>query len=69
MIHGPLIATLLLDLAVRERPPVNRFTYRARSPLFLPLTFTVNGRPDGAGTTLWAASDAGNLAMQAQAAA
>ena len=48
--------------------PVNRFTYQARSPLFLPHTFTVNGRPDGADTTLWAASDAGTLAMQAQAA-
>jgi 3-methylfumaryl-CoA hydratase len=69
VVHGPLVATLLLDLAVGERRPAGRFTYRARSPLFLPHTFTVNGRPDGAGTTLWAASDAGILAMQAQAAA
>jgi 3-methylfumaryl-CoA hydratase len=69
VIHGPLIATLLLDLAVREHRPVDRFTYRARSPLFLPHTFTVNGRPDGTDTTLWAASDTGGLAMQAEAVA
>ena len=67
VIHGPLIATLLLDLAARNGRPLGTFRYTARSPLFLPVAFTVNGRPDGTSTKLWAASMDGRLAMQAQA--
>jgi 3-methylfumaryl-CoA hydratase len=65
VIHGPLIATLLLDLAHREGRPIARFTYRARSPLFLPSPFTVNGAGTSSGTRLWAANDSGGLAMEA----
>jgi 3-methylfumaryl-CoA hydratase len=68
VVHGPLIATLLLDLAVREERPLGRFTYRARHPLFLPHGFTVNGRADGDTTSLWAADHRGGLAMEAEAA-
>jgi 3-methylfumaryl-CoA hydratase len=67
VIHGPLIATLLLDLAAREGRPLGRFSYRARHPLFLPHPFTVNGRSDGDRTTLWAADHEGRLAMEAEA--
>jgi 3-methylfumaryl-CoA hydratase len=67
VIHGPLIATLLLDLAHREGRPIGRFTYRARSPLFLPSPFTVNGADIPGGTRLWAANDSGGLAMEAEA--
>ena len=67
VIHGPLIATLLLDLAARNGRPLGTFRYTARSPLFLPDAFTVNGRPDGTSTKLWAASMDGRLAMEAQA--
>jgi 3-methylfumaryl-CoA hydratase len=66
VIHGPLIATLLLDLAAREGRALGRFTYRAKHPLFLPHVFTVNGRPDGARTRLWAADHEGGLAMDAE---
>ena len=47
VIHGPLIATLLLDLCVRHDRSVGRFTYRARAPLFLPHPFTTNGESAG----------------------
>jgi 3-methylfumaryl-CoA hydratase len=65
VIHGPLLATLLLDLAYREKRPMRRFSYRARSPLFLPSPFTVNGSSNGEDTTLWAANPSGGLAMEA----
>ncbi|MFF7476974.1 MaoC family dehydratase N-terminal domain-containing protein [Streptomyces sp. NPDC008092] len=67
VIHGPLLATLLLDLAVHEGRPLGSFRYKARSPLFLPDAFTVNGRRDGRRTSLWAASLDGRLAMEAEA--
>lgn len=66
VIHGPLLATLLLDLAVRHERPLALFRYRARSPLFLPDAFTVNGRRDGTTSALWAASPDGRLAMEAE---
>jgi 3-methylfumaryl-CoA hydratase len=66
VIHGPLIATLLLDLYVRRGQPLRRFRYRAKSPLFLPHPFTVNGKADGRSTTLWASNHAGGLAMEAE---
>ena len=67
IVHGPLLATLLLDLCLRHDRPLGRFTYRARSPLFLPHPFTTNGVADGARTRLWAADHDGGLAMEAEA--
>lgn len=67
VIHGPLIATLLMDLAVRHRGPLRSFRYRAQSPLLLPDAFTVNGRHDNdESTTLWASSTDGRVAMSAE---
>ena len=71
IVHGPLIATLLMDLCRRERPErqLVRFDYRAMSPLFHIAPFTVNGRlaDDGNTAQLWAADADGGLAMQAEA--
>ena len=69
VIHGPLIATLLADLAVRDGRQAREFAYRAKSPLLLPHPFTVNGRLDGDTTHLWAANHGGGLAMEARAVA
>lgn len=67
VIHGPLIATLLMDLASQDRP-LGAFEYRARSPLFLPEAFTVNVRQHAeGGLDAWAASADGRLAMSATA--
>ena len=68
--HGPLIATLLLDLLRRQVPDavVARFSFRAVSPLFDIAPFTVNARRGGNGSlALWAANADGGLAMDAQA--
>jgi 3-methylfumaryl-CoA hydratase len=67
VVHGPLLATLLLDLAAGHGRPLGRFSYTARSPLFLPEPFTVNGRPDGDATRMWVTGPDGLTAMQAQA--
>lgn len=69
VIHGPLLATLLLDLAVQQGRPTGRFTYRARSPLFLPGSFSVNGLAEGEDTTVWAAGAGGGLAMEGRCSA
>ena len=63
VVHGPLIATLLLDLFAQQGRPINQFEYRGRSPLFNPNPFTVHGTADG---SVWAADYQGNLAMSAQ---
>jgi 3-methylfumaryl-CoA hydratase len=65
VIHGPLIATLLLDLYYRQGRRFLRFAYRARNPLMLPHEFTVNGKAEGRSVTLWAANHLGGLAMEA----
>jgi 3-methylfumaryl-CoA hydratase len=66
VVHGPLIATLLLDLVRRHFPAatLTTFAYQARSPLFNPEPFTVNGRRLGQTVQLWAANPAGGLAME-----
>jgi 3-methylfumaryl-CoA hydratase len=70
IVHGPLIATLLLDLLRREHPDarVRRFSFKAVSPLFDIHRFTVCGKPDGDRRyALWARNHEGALAMQASA--
>ena len=71
IVHGPLIATLLLDLLRRERPgaTVARFEFRALRPLFDLHPFDVCGEPDAEerSVRLWARDHEGHLAMEALA--
>jgi 3-methylfumaryl-CoA hydratase len=70
IVHGPLIATLLLDLARRQMPQlaVRRFEFKALHPWFHIHPFTLCGRTDAGGRiALWARDHAGVLAMQAVA--
>jgi 3-methylfumaryl-CoA hydratase len=70
IVHGPLIATLLLDLLRRQLPDarVKTFQFRAVKPLFDIASFVVCGRQDDAGTVkLWARNEDGHLAMDATA--
>lgn len=66
VVHGPLIATLLLDLYVQQGLPLSIFRYQARSPLFLPQPFRVNGKRGEQSTKLWASNHEGGLAMDAE---
>ena len=70
IVHGPLIATLLMDLCRRENPkaPLSRFDYRARGAIFDNGPFTVAGSPeDGGKAALWALDHDGAVAMTAEA--
>ena len=70
IVHGPLIATLLLDLLRRERPEsrVRRFEFKAMRPIFDIHRFSVCGRHDSPQrVALWARDHEGALAMQATA--
>ena len=72
VVHGPLIATLLLDLLRRNMPKakVARFAFRAVSPLFDTGPFWVCGKPesDPKAISLWARNESGGLATMATAA-
>jgi 3-methylfumaryl-CoA hydratase len=71
VVHGPLIATLLLDLLRRQMPEarVTRFAFRAVSALFDTAPFLVCGKPESDAKTisLWARNDSGGLATTATA--
>ncbi len=68
IVHGPLIATLLLDGLRRAHPDrvVRTFAFRALAPTFHIDPFTVSGRVEGAEARLWAAKS-GALTMDATA--
>ena len=70
IVHGPLIATLLVDLLRRQVPGVRllRFEFKAVRPIFDIHRFQVCGRPDGPSAyALWARDHEGALAMTARA--
>jgi len=71
IVHGPLIATLLLDLLRREMPgaEVASFRFKAVRPTFDLNPFRVNGQlqDDGKTIRLWAQDHEGWLTMDATA--
>ncbi|MBC5763919.1 FAS1-like dehydratase domain-containing protein [Ramlibacter albus] len=71
IVHGPLIATLLMDLVRRNAPgaDVATFRFRAVRPTFDLHPFRVNGQvqPDGKTIKLWAQDHEGWLTMDAVA--
>jgi 3-methylfumaryl-CoA hydratase len=71
VVHGPMIATLLLDLLRRQLPDavVDSYTFRAVRPTFDINHFFVCGEPAADGKTfhLWARDHEGWLTMDATA--
>ncbi|SPB18212.1 acyl-CoA dehydrogenase [Caballeronia novacaledonica] len=71
VVHGPLVATLLLDLVRRNTPnlAIKSFSFRAVRPTLLGHAFMVCGEPgvDGKSVELWAKDDEGWLTMRAEA--
>ncbi|WP_136649249.1 FAS1-like dehydratase domain-containing protein [Paracoccus aeridis] len=68
VVHGPLQATMLVQLAERlhgRRPA--RFDFRSLSPLFDDADFTLNADEDGGDLRLWTAGVGGPVAMEARA--
>jgi 3-methylfumaryl-CoA hydratase len=71
VVHGPLLATLLVDLLRRERPDAALlgFDFRALRPVFDTAPFTLCGEPGAQSgrVELWVRDCEGALAMQAHA--
>ena len=71
IVHGPLIATLLVDLVRRHAPDafVKSFSFKAVRPTFDLHPFRLHGQPSADGKTvkLWAADHEGWLTMQGTA--
>jgi 3-methylfumaryl-CoA hydratase len=71
IVHGPLIATMLVDLLRRNLPRAHiaRFEFRAVRPVFDVAPFQVHGKPSADGKTvqLWTEDHEGWLTMQATA--
>jgi 3-methylfumaryl-CoA hydratase len=69
VVHGPLIATLLMDLLRREAPgaEVAQFRFKAVRPTFDGHPMQVKGRRDGHDVRLWAQDHDGWLTMDAMA--
>jgi len=71
IVHGPLLATLLLDLVRHALPErrIARFAFRAMAPVFDTAPFTVSGGAagDGRSAQVWIKRADGGLAMRAEA--
>ena len=70
VVHGPLTATLLAELAATNTPPGQRlgsFSFRGVTPLLASEPFTIAGGYRDGGVDLWAANPTGGLAMTARA--
>ncbi len=71
IVHGPLTATFLQELALKNMPgrTLTGFDFQARSPLFDTAPFKVAGKPgaDGNSVELWSITPEGNLGTLATA--
>jgi len=69
IVHGPLIATLLMDLLRRELPDadVAGFRFKAVRPTFDLHPFRINGQREGDTVRLWSQDHEGRLTMDAVA--
>lgn len=63
--HGPLTATLLVELGLAHLPGARllSFDIRALAPLFVTAPFTLEGRRTESGAELWARTPEGGTAM------
>lgn len=68
VVHGPLLAMLLVDHFLRQRPAtrVARFSFRARAPVFDFEPFDLCFAPKPAGACLWVAGTDRQVKMTAE---
>jgi 3-methylfumaryl-CoA hydratase len=67
VVHGPLNATLLIDLFSRQfsSESIVAYDYRGVSPVFLPHPYSLNGKREGNRGEGWIADKDGGLVMSA----
>jgi 3-methylfumaryl-CoA hydratase len=70
VVHGPLLATLMLELVRSQQPQraVGSFEFRAIAPVFDGDVIDACGRPDGDSVELWIADARGGLRMHGRVA-
>lgn len=69
LVHGPLIALMLLDIAAANVPPgrsIASFSYRARHPVIVNRLLTFSGSWSSSGGQVWASNEAGRVCMTAE---
>src|SRR5699024_6120992 len=66
VVHGPLLATLMVDPVRREAPErqLAAFRFRALGPVFCGEEIVVGGEPDDKGAEVWVAGPDGGLCMR-----
>lgn len=58
VVHGPLQATLLIDLAARNMAgPITKFAFRGQQPAFIGAPLYVCGEPGDDGVNVWTEQD------------
>lgn len=67
VVHGPLVAKLLLELA-QEIGPVTEFSYRLTAPVFADEPFTACAKENATGLTLWARGSDGRQLIEGRSA-
>ena len=69
VVHGPLIATLLVELIRKNMPDtrVSEYSFRIKGPIFDFQTFKIEGCREGNIVSLWAVNDSGFETVSAQA--
>ena len=67
VVHGPLLAQRLVDLAREILGGVRAFSFRAVMPVFQPQAYVACAAQDGDALTLWIETEDGHLAMTGQA--
>lgn len=70
VVHGPLLGTLLMRLAVNKMDgrPLRKFSFRNFNPIFDTAPFTLSGKPENADEcSVWVRGPAGELAVKATA--
>ncbi|MGQ0701485.1 MAG: acyl-CoA dehydrogenase [Panacagrimonas sp.] len=69
VVHGPLLATLLLDLVETNLPnaSITAFQFRAVRPTFDTHPLSIHGKQDGKGLQLWSTDHQGQICMSATA--
>ena len=68
VVHGPLIATYMVEL-IREHLPevrISKFSFRALQPIIDTHPFTVHARQEGGVVQVWATDHLGQRAMQGE---
>jgi 3-methylfumaryl-CoA hydratase len=69
VVHGPLLATLLLESLIRRQPAaqMREFSFRAQRPVFDGRALCLNGEIDAGQARLWTADADNCVGMQASA--